>query len=108
MSGYIFGNLVKGVVENIIDESKTIITLNGDGSVDVADGDYVNNISFKCATASYLLNVGTTPAGTEIAEQEEVQQGITKDLHINHTMNGATTFYFTGITAPTVITIYRR
>lgn len=106
--GYIFGDNSRGFIQNVLDEHVTVITLEGDGSVDVADGDYVNNISFKCNTASYLLDVGTTAGGTEIAEQEEVQQGITKDLHINHTMNGATTFYFTGITAPTVIKIYRR
>lgn len=88
--------------------SKDTLTLSADGTYTLADGNMIDLITSKPVTTQ-TQKYGTTLAGDEIMLEQELTANVMRAISIVIVADGAdVTLYFTGITANTVFTIYKR
>lgn len=98
--------------EKMIDISATSgmdkLTRTADATYTLVDGWQIDQINLKPTTAQ-TQKVGLTASGEEIMEATELEANVTKPIIVIVIAEGADkTIYFTGITASTLITIYKK
>lgn len=86
--------------------NKSSLNLSADGSYTIPLGTVIDLIQLVPSADMPAVKIGTTPGGEEILPEQALTGGVPS--LIATVLSGGTTIYFSGITAPTAITIFRK
>lgn len=102
------GWLWEKVIDIAANSGMDKLTRTGDATYTLLDGYLIDLITIKPSTTQ-TQKVGLTLAGDEIMLEQELTANVTKPVQVVIVAEGGdVTIYFTGISASTVLTIYKR